>query len=51
MCGWATTRDLNGTYNFHSESASASVFKDMVCNYLKPTDMNADTDIAHVDIR
>jgi hypothetical protein len=29
---------------------SSSVSKDMVCNYSNPTDMDADTDIVHVDI-
>ena len=37
-------RDVNGTDNFRSESASASVFKDMVCTFTNPTDTDADTD-------
>jgi hypothetical protein len=41
---------LNSTDNFRFESASASVFKDMVCNSLNPTDMGGNTDIVHADI-
>jgi hypothetical protein len=44
-------RGVNGTNNFCSEFASASVFKDMVCNSSNPMDMGADTDIIHADIR
>ena len=44
-------RDVNGTDNFRSESASASVFEDMVCNYVNPPDMDADTDFDQSDIR
>jgi hypothetical protein len=40
-----TSRGVNGTDNFRSESAS--VFKDMVCNSSNPVD----TDIVHADIR
>jgi hypothetical protein len=46
-----TYRGVNGTDNFHSESVSASIFRDMVRNYSNLTDMDADADIAHVDIR
>ena len=38
-------RDVNGTDNFRPESASVSVFKDMVCNYGNPPDTDADKDI------
>ena len=34
-----------------SESASASVIKDMVRNFSNPKDTDADTDISHADIR
>jgi hypothetical protein len=36
----STCRGINGTNNFRS----ASVFKDMVCNFLNQTDMGVDTD-------
>ena len=39
------SRDVNGTDNFRSESASVFVFKDMVRNYGNPTDTDADKDI------
>jgi hypothetical protein len=45
------SRDTNGRDNFRSESASASIFKHMLCNPSNPTDMGADTDIFHADIR
>ena len=45
------SRDVNGTDNFRIESASASVFKDVVCNYRNPPDMGEDMDIGHADIR
>jgi hypothetical protein len=43
ILGWSdlTPRGVNGTNNFCSKSAS--VFKDLVCNYLNLTDMNKDT--------
>lgn len=44
-------RDVNGTDNFRSESASASVFKDMVCTCTNPADTDADTDYGKPDIR
>jgi hypothetical protein len=46
-----TPRVVNGTDNFRSESASATVFKDMVCNFWNPTDTDANTDIHHADIQ
>lgn len=49
---WAImSRDVNGTYNFCSESGSASNFKDMVRIYTNLTDMDADTDFFQSDIR
>ena len=45
------SRDVNGTDNFRTESASVSVLKDMVCNYRNPPDMEKDTDIGRADIR
>ena len=44
-------RDVNGTDNFRSESASASVFKDTVCTSTNPMDTNADMDFGQPDIR
>ena len=38
-------RDVNGTDNFRPESASTSVFEDMVWIFTNPTDMDADVDI------
>jgi hypothetical protein len=42
-------KGVNGIDNFRSEFIS--IFKDMVCNFSNPTNMVADTDIVHVDIR
>jgi hypothetical protein len=47
----ARPRGVNGTDNFRSKFASASTFKNIVCNNSNPTDMDAYTDIAHADIR
>ena len=44
-------RDVNGTDNFRSESASESVLEDMVCTFRNPADMDADVDICQADIR
>jgi hypothetical protein len=40
---------VNGIDNFRSKSVS--IFKDMVCNFSNPTNMVADMNIVHVDIR
>jgi hypothetical protein len=45
------SRVVNGTDNFRSESASVSVFEDMVCIFRNPPDMDADADSAQADIR
>jgi hypothetical protein len=44
-------RGVNGIDNFHSKFAFTFIFKDMVCNYLNPTDTNIDMDIGHANIR
>jgi hypothetical protein len=44
-------RVVNGTDNFRSESASVSIFEDMVCIFRNPPDMDADADSAQADIR
>jgi hypothetical protein len=45
------SRDVNGTDNFRSESASVSVFEDMVCIFRNPPDMDTDADSDQADIR
>jgi hypothetical protein len=45
------TRDVNGTDNFRSESASISVFEDMVCIFRHPADMDTDVDSDQADIQ
>ena len=44
-------KGVNGTDNFRTESASASVFEDMVCTFSNPRDMDADADIGQAEIR
>jgi hypothetical protein len=42
--------DVNGKDNFSSESASVSVFEDMVCISRNSPDIDADADIGQMDI-